>query len=162
VATGISKDGLALSRTDRPSVLRYVIATLAWASSMALCANALLDLAIAPPPRFGNPLVVALSDLNRALTEAALPALALTAFALALIATWFLLRERDHSTLRWLRQGWVATLVSYVGGITMLPRGSLLIYLLLLCGSMEGVRVVAFAFARRFSESSVLNSRGHR
>lgn len=135
----------------RPSILRFVVASLAWVSAFALYANSLFDLNAAPTPPSGNPLGLALSDLARALTEAALPALWLLAFAVALILARVLLPPSDHGTLRWLRQAWVAALVSYVGGLTVLPRGLLLIDVLLLCGSIEGTRVAVTSLVHRLS-----------
>ena len=132
-----------------------MFASLAWVSAIALYANSLFDLAAAATPRTGHPLAVIVSDLDRALTETGLPALWFLAFAGALVATRLLLPARDRGTLRWLGQAWLAALVSYVGGLTLLPRGLLLIDVLLFCGSAEGARIAFTGLVRRLSEPLV-------
>jgi hypothetical protein len=80
-----------------------------------------------------------------------LPGLWLLVFALALIVTRLLLPSQDRPSLRWLNQAWVATLISYVAGLAAVPRGLLLIDVLLFCASVEGVRIASTALARCFA-----------
>jgi hypothetical protein len=139
-----------IPRTGNPLVV--IVSALNRALTYAI---SLFDPAAAPTLRTGNPVAVIVSDLDRGLEVTALPALWFLVFAGALVATRLLLPPRDRGTLRWLGQAWFAALVSYAGGLTLLPRGLLLIDVFLFCGSAEGARVAFTGLVRRLSEPLV-------
>src|SRR5262249_54748835 len=141
-------------RTERGSVLRFLVVTAAWAGALAVYADALFDLLASAPPPSANTFAMIVSNFSEAVTRAALPLYWLGVFGLALALTRILLAQRVRLTLRWLGQAWLGTFLSYVAGFAALPRGLVLIDVFLLCLSAEGIRIGSTALARRLSPES--------
>ena len=143
-------NGIEPVATDaRPSGFRFGITTLVWIGALTLYLNSLLDLTDAAAARLSTrPFAAITADIGGTLSRSALPVAWFLAFAVALILSSTLLPPEDRSTLRWLRQAWLGTLITYIGGLTMLPRGLLLIDLALLVLSVEGVRIASTALVR--------------
>lgn len=134
-----------LSKPERRPVLQCALPAIAWAAAVALYAVSLPDLA-ATPRRFpASPLAAIVAGLASAIEQFGLPTMWLVVFAGALLLSALLLPPDDRRTLRWLRQGWLGAAIGFIGGLPELPRGLLLMDVVLFGLSIEGLRSASTA-----------------
>lgn len=127
-----------LSKPERRPVLQCALPAIAWAAAVALYAVSLPDLA-ATPRRFpASPLAAIVAGLASAIEQFGLPTMWLVVFAGALLLSALLLPPDDRRTLRWLRQGWLGAAIGFIGGLPELPRGLLLMDVVLFGLSIRG------------------------